>query len=94
VNRQEPVPGALKSDPQAAQLLKDPAALKGLLSAPETAQLMRLLNQQGGDSLQAAAQAAAKGKPQALLGLLNQVMSSKEGASAVEELQKKAPKGP
>ncbi len=94
MNKQDPIPGALKDDPQAARLLKDPAALKGLLVAPETQQLMRLLSQQGGDGLQSAAQAAAQGKPQALLGLLNQVMSSKEGASAVEGLQKKAPKGP
>ena len=52
MNKQDPIPGALKDDPQAARLLKDPAALKGLLVAPETQQLMRLLSQQGGDGLQ------------------------------------------
>ena len=50
---------------------------------------MTLLNQSAGDGLQAAAQAAAKGKPDALMGLLNQVMGSPEGAQAVEGLKKK-----
>lgn len=90
------LPDALKqeamSDPKAAQLLKNPAALKNLLSAPETQQLMSLLSQQAGGDLQSVAQAAAKGKPQALMGLLDQVMHSKEGSAAVEGLQKKAPK--
>jgi len=80
------------NDPQAAQLLKDPAALKRLLTAPETQKLMALLQAQAGDGLQSAAQAAAKGKPDALMGILGQVMRSKEGSSAVEGLQKKAPK--
>lgn len=79
-------------DPQAAQLLKNPAALKSLLSSPETRQLMSLLSQQAGDGLQNAAKAAAMGKPEALVGLLDQLTRSKEGAAAVEELQKKASK--
>lgn len=80
---------ALKKDPQAARLLGDPAGLKALLSAPETQQLMALLNQNAGGGLKAAAQAAAGGKPEALMGLLNQVTQSKEGAAAMENLQKK-----
>lgn len=80
---------ALKKDPQAARLLGDPAGLKALLSAPETQQLMALLNQNAGGGLKAAAQAAAGGKPEALMGLLNQVTQSKEGAAAMEKLQKK-----
>jgi len=81
----------LKKDPQAAQLLKDPSALKHILAAPETKRLMELLQQQAGGGLQSAAQAAAKGKPEALMGLINQVMRTSQGASAVESLQKKAP---
>ncbi len=50
---------------------------------------MSLLNRSAGDGLSTAAQAAAQGKPQALLGILNQVMSSQEGSQAVEELKKK-----
>ena len=92
MSKHEPDLDALKKDPQAAQLLKDPGALKSLLSAPETQKLMNLLNQSAGGSLQDAAHAAAKGKPDALMGLLSQVMQSKEGAQAVEGLQKKTTK--
>lgn len=80
---------ALKKDPQAAKLLGDPAGLKALLAAPETQQLMALLNQNAGGGLKAAAQAAAGGRPEALMGLLSQVTQSKEGAAAMEGLQKK-----
>lgn len=81
---------ALKKDPKAAQLLSDPGGLKALLTAPETQQLINLLNQNAGGGLKAAAQAAAGGKPEALMGLLNHVTQSKEGAAAMEKLQKKA----
>lgn len=86
---QTPDLNALKKDPQAAKLLGDPAALKSLLSSPEAQKLMSLLSRQAGGGLQAAAQAAAQGKTDALMGLLNQVTASKEGAQAVEELKKK-----
>ncbi|MDD5937580.1 MAG: hypothetical protein PUC36_00995 [Clostridiales bacterium] len=92
MNKPNPDLDALKKDPQAARLLNDPAALKSLLSSPETQKLMALLNQSAGGSLQGAAQAAAKGRPEALIGILNQVMQSREGASAVENLKKKAEK--
>lgn len=85
----DPTLEALKKDPQAAKLLGDPAALRSLLASPETQKLMSLLNQRAGSSLQAAAQAAVKGKPEELMGLLNQVMGTPEGAHAVEDLQKK-----
>ena len=85
----DPALDALKQDPRAAKLLNDPAALKALLSSPETQQLMALLNRSAGSSLQSAAQAAMRGKPDSLMGLLDQVMSSKEGSQAVEGLKKK-----
>ena len=85
----DPTLDILKKDPQAAKLLGDPAALKSLLSSPETQKLMSLLSQKAGSGLQAAAQAAAKGKPEELMGLLNQVMGTPDGAHAVEGLQKK-----
>lgn len=81
--------GALGSDPQAQKLMGDPAALKALLASPEAQKLMALLDRQAGDSLQSAAQAAAQGKPEALLGLLGRVTASGEGARAMEELKKK-----
>ena len=89
MNQPDPTLDALKQDPQAAQLLRDPKGLQALLSSPETQRLMALLNQSAGAGLQSAAQAAAKGKPDALMGLLNQVMGSPEGAQAVEGLKKK-----
>lgn len=92
MSQTDPSLDALKKDPKAAKLLSDTGALKDLLSAPETQQLMNLLNQSAGGSLQDAAKAAAKGKPDALMGLLGQVMKSKEGAKAVEGLQKKTEK--
>lgn len=85
----DPTLEALKKDPQAAKLLSDPAGLQALLSSPETQKLMALLTKSAGGSLQAAAQAAAKGKPEELMGLLGQVMQSPEGAAAMEGIQKK-----
>lgn len=90
--KSDPTLDALKKDPQAAQILGDPASLKSLLSSPETQKLVSLLNQAGGDGLKAAAQAAAKGKPDALMGILNQVMGSPEGAKAAQDFQKKTQK--
>lgn len=90
MQKHDPTLEALKADPQAAQLLSDPKALNALLSSPETQRLMALLNQSAGAGLTQAAQAAAKGKPEALMGILNQVMSSPAGSQAVEGLQKKA----
>jgi len=88
----DPTFDALKKDPKAAQLLGDPAALKSLLSSPETQKLVSLLSQAGGSSLKTAAQDAAKGRPDALMGILNQVMGSPEGAKAAQEFQKKTQK--
>ena len=90
--KSDPTLEALKKDPQAAQLLSDPAGLKALLGSPETKKLIELLNQQGGDGLQSAAKAAATGKPEALMGLLNQVMNTQEGSQAVEGRKKKTQK--
>lgn len=92
MSKPDPTLDALKKDPKAAQLLGDPAALKALLSSPETQKLVSLLNQAGGASLQSAAKAAATGKPDALMGILNQVMGSPEGAQAAQAFQKKIQK--
>lgn len=92
MTKPDPTFDSLKKDPKAAQLLGDPAALKSILASPETQKLVSLLNQAGGDGLQAAAREAAKGKPDALMGILNRVMGSPEGASAAKAFQKKAEK--
>lgn len=83
------IPESLKNDPQVAKLLRDPKGLQALLSSPETQKLMSLLNQNAGGGLQSAAQSAATGKPEALMGLLERVMGDPEGAKAVEGLKKK-----
>ena len=92
MTKPDPSFDALKKDPKAAQLLGNPAALQSILSSPETQKLVSLLNQAGGDGLQAAAKEAAKGKPDALMGILNRVMGSPEGAKAAEAFQKKTEK--
>ncbi|MCI8652035.1 MAG: hypothetical protein HFF05_06335 [Oscillospiraceae bacterium] len=89
MSQPDPTLKELSKDPKAAQLLGDTAALKSLLASPETQKLVSLLNQKGGGGLQAAAKAAAKGQPDALMGILNQVMASPEGAQAAEAFQKK-----
>lgn len=86
----DPTFEALKQDPQASKLLENPAMLNTLLSSPETQQLITLLKQAGGDKLQGAARSAAKGNPDALLGLLNHVMDSPDGTRVVEAFNKKA----
>ena len=92
MSKPDPTFESLKKEPQAAQLLGDPAALKALLSSPETHKLVSLFIQAGGASLQSAAKAAATGKPDALMGILNQVMGSPEGAQAAQAFQKKTQK--
>lgn len=82
--------GLLKN-PEAAQLLKNKEAILGLMKSPDTQRLMELLNQKAGGGLKSAADAAAKGDASALMGLVGQVMQSKEGAAVVERLNKNIP---
>ena len=71
----------------ASQLVKNRDAIRQLAQSREAKQLVSMLQQNG--SVETAAQAAAKGKPEALMGLLNQVMNDPQGAQAVEGLKKK-----
>lgn len=80
--------GAVFQSPQAAGLLKNKDALKGLIASPDTQKLMAMLNQKAGDGLKSAADAAAKGDPSALVGLVNQLMGSREGADLVARINK------
>ncbi len=81
----------LMNDPAAARLLKDREALTALLHAPDTQKLMSMLRQTAGSGLQSAADSAARGDPSALLGLVDTLMHSREGAAVVERIQKSAP---
>lgn len=82
----------LMNDPKAAGLLKNKAALMGLISSPDTQKLIQMLNQNAGGSLKGAADAAAKGDASQLMGLVNQIMGSKEGSDVVDRINKRIPK--
>lgn len=72
------------------QQLKDKGALKQLLQAEDTRRMMELLGSQGG--VQDAAKAAAAGNPGQLMGMMQQLMDTKEGAQLVERITKQARK--
>ena len=79
----------LMKDPKAAGLLKNKALLQSLLRSPDTQRLMQLLNQSAGSGLKSAAE---KGDTVALMGMVQQVMQSKEGAQLVEKINHAVPK--
>lgn len=81
----------LMKNPEAAGLLKNKEAILGLMKSPDTKKLMDLLNQKAGGGLKSAADAAAKGDTSALMGLVGQLMQSKEGAEVVERINKNIP---
>lgn len=83
----------LMKDPKAAGLLKNKDLLKSLVTSPDTQKLMQMLNQTAGNGLKGAADAAAKGDTSQIMGLMNQIMGSKEGAEVMERINKNIPKG-
>lgn len=78
--------------PQAEQLLKDKDKVLEMMRSPDTQRLMELLRRSGGADLQSAAQAAMKGDTARLMGLVQQVMATPEGAKAVQNINKNLPK--
>lgn len=80
---------ALRQDPQAAQLLNDPNALRQLLSSPQAQALATLLLRAGGDSIRQAAASAARGDSAPLSSILSRVASDPGGAKIMEDLEKK-----
>lgn len=77
--------------PEAAALLKNPSALKSLLSSPEAKQLLSLLNAQHNAGLKSAAEQAKAGDTAALLSMVNDVMHRPEGAKLMAQFQSKFP---
>jgi len=73
-----------------AQQMKDKGAIQQLLQSEDTKRMMELLGAQGG--VQDAAKAAATGNPGELMGMMQQLMSTKEGAQLVERITKQARK--
>lgn len=66
----------------------DTKVLQALAQSGEAQKIMTML--QKNDTLEEAAKSASKGDSKALLAMVQQLMSSQEGASLVENLQKKA----
>ncbi len=82
----------LMKNPKTAALFQNKALIQQLMESPDTKKLMALLNENAGGGLKDAASAAAKGDTSALTGILNQVMSSKEGAQVVSRMEHAIPK--
>ena len=82
----------LIKDPKAAGLLKNKEALQRLLDSPDTKRLMEMLNRNAGEHLKSAAGAAAKGDTSQLMGIVQQVMQSKEGAQVIGRISQSVPR--
>lgn len=74
----------------AADLAKNREAISKLAQSSDAQQLMNLLRQKGG--VQEAAQAAADGDVSQLMAMMNQLMSTREGAELVERIGDQAKK--
>lgn len=74
----------------AADLAKNRDAISKLAQSSDAQQLMSLLRQKGG--VQEAAQAAAGGDVSQLMAMMNQLMSTREGAELVERIGDQAKK--
>ena len=72
----------------AGKLGENRAALAQLAGSAEARQLMELLNQQGG--VRQAAKAAAGGDTAALMGMVEQLMKTGEGAALVDRIGARA----
>lgn len=75
------------NSPEAAALLRDPTALRGLLQSPETKKLISMLRQQG--DLSAAAQQAKSGNAGQLQAMLDQLGKSDEGGALLARLEQR-----
>ena len=67
-----------------AALMKNREAIGKLAQSGQAKRLVQLLDQSGG--VKAAAQAAAAGKPEQLMSMMNQLMSTREGAQLIESI--------
>lgn len=79
-------PGSFDQSPQAKKLLENQAAIRKLLSNPETKKVLQLLRKQDSAQLQQAAQAAMKGDASALNRIMSDLSRSPEAAKAMEHL--------
>ena len=71
------------------QLKGNPAMLRSLMQSRDGQALMQMLTQEDqGAALQRAVQSAAKGRPEEMVKMVNQVMQSPGGADLVERINK------
>ena len=76
-----------RSAQMAEQLRKNPAMLKSLMQSQDGQTLMALLTQgDRGAGLQRAAKAAAMGRPEEMVKMVNRVMQTPSGAALVERI--------
>lgn len=73
---------------QAAQKIKEKGAVQQLLRSEDTRRMMELLGSQ--DTVKGAAKAAAAGDTAQLMGMMQQLMSTQEGAQLVERITQQA----
>ena len=73
---------------RAAGTAEQRRAVQELAQSGEAQKLLSMLKQTG--EVQQAAQAAAQGSPEQLLGLVRQLMNTREGADIVEHLRRQA----
>ena len=73
---------------RAAGTAEQHRAVQELAQSGEAQKLLSMLKQTG--EVQQAAQAAAQGAPEQLLGLVRQLMNPREGADIVERLRRQA----
>lgn len=68
--------------------IKDKGAVQQLLQSDDTKRMMELLGSR--NNVTGAAKAAAAGDPAQLMGMMQQLMSTQEGAKLVERITQKA----
>ena len=72
----------------ASQLVKNRDAIRQLAQSGEAKQLVSMLQQNG--SVENAAQASAKVKPQELMSMLQGLLNTQEGAQLVQRIEQQA----
>ena len=71
------------------QLKNNPAMLKSLMQSRDGQTLMQMLTQgDRGAGLQRAVQSAAKGRPEEMMQMMNQIMQTPSGAELVERINR------
>ncbi len=75
---------------QKAQKVKDKGSIQQLLKSDDTKRMMDLLGSQG--SVQDAAKAAAAGRPDQLMNMMQRLVNTEEGAALVERITQQAKK--